>query len=963
MNDEFACQHNFHRYQLKTPKTIEVIDGRPISSSDITEYIHIDCTIGDHHEKLVAYVASIGHYPLILRIPWLKKHDMSINFPKMDIQFPSPNRLAHRSKITPTPIKGITTPQNNKICAISTTSFRRIVNNANNRYGTVEQFALSLYEINTALAKEDDKKPDIRTIVPPKYHDYLKIFEKANADKLPPHRPSDHTIPLTDGFKPPFGPLYSLSHPELQELKRWLDENLSKGFIRTSSSPAAAPILFVKKGDGSLRLVVDYRGINEGTIKNRYPLPLLQDTLMNLSKAKWFTKLDIRGAYNLICMAEGEEWKTAFRTRYCLFESLVMPFGLTNALATFQNYINDVLAPYLDCFCTAYLDDTLIYSDNFEEHQQHVRLVLDAFAKAGLHLKPKQCEFHQQEVKYLGLIISMEGIKMDPEKIRTVQDWEPPSNLKDVRAFLGFANFYCRFVRHYSRIVQPLTFLTRKGVPFAWSMEQQTAFDTLKATFTSAPVLARFDPDRDVIVEMDASDYISAGVLSQYDDDNVLHPMAYFSKKHSPTECNYKIYDKELMAIVRAFKEWRPELQSVINPIRVLSDHKNLEYFTTTKLLNRRQARWSQFLSQFNFKIVYRPGTAGGKPDALTPRSRDLPKAGDDRSLENQTTIIKPENILQLSAMATPIPASPALVQLFTDGYNEDPFPNKILKLIRDGAKHCREISLAECDEHNNLLCYHQRIWVPNYEPLKLHLLQQHHDVLAAGHPGRSKTLQYLCRNYTWPKMRTDVDRYTRNCHTCQRTKPSRHAPFGVLRPLPIPDRPWQDISMDFVTVLPWSNGCDAIWVVVDHLTKERHLVPCRMDVDAKELPNLFIAHIFRLHGLPLTIISDRGPQFAALFWKNLCRRLGIQPRLSTAFHPQTDGQTERMNAVMEQYLRAHVNYLQDDWAEWLPLAEFAANNQASETTGSCPFFANKGFDPHYQFDLLPVATNDINDQ
>jgi hypothetical protein len=271
---------------------------------------------------------------------------------------------------------------------------------------------------------------------------------------------------------------------------------------------------------------------------------------MNLSKAKWFTKLDICGAYNLIRMAKGEEWKTAFRTRYGLFETFVMPFGLTNAPATFQNYINDVLAPYLDRFCTAYLDDTLIYSDNFEEHQKHVRLVLDAFAKVGLHLKPEKCEFHQQEVKYLGLIISTEGIKMDPKKIRAVQDWEPPINLKDGRSFLGFANFYHCFVRNYSRIVQPLTFLTRKGVPFASSTEQQTALDTLKATFTSARVLAHFDPDRDVIVETDASHYVSASVLSQYDDDNVLYPVAYFSKKHSPVECNYEIYDKELMAII-----------------------------------------------------------------------------------------------------------------------------------------------------------------------------------------------------------------------------------------------------------------------------------------------------------------------------------------------------------------------------------------------------------------------------
>jgi hypothetical protein len=384
--------------------------------------------------------------------------------------------------------------------------------------------------------------------------------------------------------------LYSLSHLELEELKRWVEENLSKGFICASSSPAAAPILFIKKGDGLPRLVVDYHAINEGTIENRYLLPLMQDTLMNLSRAKWFTKLDIRGAYNLIRMAEGEEWKTTFHTRYGLFESLVMPFHLTNTPATFQNFINDVLTPYLDRFCTAYLDDTLIYSDTFEEHQEYVNLVLEAFEKATFHLKPEKCGFHHQEVKYLGLIISTEGINMDSEKITAVQDWEAPRNLKDVRAFLGFANFYRRFVWNYSKIIQPLTLLTRKGVTFVWKEEQQKAFDTLKNTLMSVPVLARFDPNCNIIVETDASNYVSAGVLSQYDNDGILHLVAYFSKKHSPAECNYEIYDKELMAIVCTFEEWRLELESIINPIYVLSDHKNLEYFTMTKLLNRRQA-------------------------------------------------------------------------------------------------------------------------------------------------------------------------------------------------------------------------------------------------------------------------------------------------------------------------------------------------------------------------------------
>jgi hypothetical protein len=249
-------------------------------------------------------------------------------------------------------------------------------------------------------------------------------------------------------------------------------------------------------------------------------------------------------------MAKGKEWKTAFCTRYGLFESLVMLFGLTNTPVIFQNYINDILAPYLDHSCTTYLDDTLIYSNNFEEHQQYVHLVLDAFAKVGLYLKSKKYEFHQQEVKYLWLIISMEGIKIDQENIRAMQDWEPPSNLKDICTFLGLANFYHCFICNYSHIVQLLTFLTCKGVPFAWSMEQQIAFDILKATFTSAPILAHSDPDQDSVVEMDASDYVSTSVLSQYHDNNVLYPMTYFSKKHSPLECNSQIYDKELMAII-----------------------------------------------------------------------------------------------------------------------------------------------------------------------------------------------------------------------------------------------------------------------------------------------------------------------------------------------------------------------------------------------------------------------------
>jgi len=272
-----------------------------------------------------------------------------------------------------------------------------------------------------------------------------------------------------------------------------------------------------------------------------------------------------------------------------------MPFGLTNAPADFQRFINETLALFLDHFTSAYLDDVLIYSDTMEEHTRHVHRVLERLTDAGLHLKPEKCEFHKTEVKYLGLIIGADGIKMDPSKVETVKAWPPPKNLRDVRALLGFANFYRRFVKGYSKVVEPLTWLTRKGQPFKWETKQQESFDGLKTSFTTALILRRFDHHRNIVVETDASDFVSAAVLSQYDDEGTLHPVAFFSKKHSPAECNYEIYDKELMAIVRAFEEWRAELQSVENPISFLTDHKNLEYFTMTKLLNHRQARWRSF--------------------------------------------------------------------------------------------------------------------------------------------------------------------------------------------------------------------------------------------------------------------------------------------------------------------------------------------------------------------------------
>lgn len=460
-------------------------------------------------------------------------------------------------------------------------------------------------------------------LVPHEYHEFLPMFSEKKARNLPPHRYVDHEIPLMEGKKPPFGRMYSMSDAELKEVREWITENLSKSFIRASSSSAASPILFVKKKDGSLRLCVDYRALNDITLKDRHPLPRIEETLNQIRGSKYFTRLDLRACFNQIRIKEGDEWKTAFRTRYGLFEFLVMPFGLTNAPATAQRFVNDTLREYLDHFCVVYIDDILIYSTGtLEDHRQQVRLVLAKLREAGLCIKPEKCEFNVQKTAFLGFIISAGGIEMDPAKVNAVLDWESPRSVRDVQCFLGFANFYRRFILKYSDFCRPLFDLLRKEapVPFNWTRECDAAFQSLKVKFTSAPILRHFDPDLDTVVETDASDYCVSGVLSQRHlregGGSALHPVAYVSEKMSAAECNYGVGDKELLAIIVALGKWRIYLHALPRPFSILTDHHNLQSFATKALLSRRQARWAQFLAEFKYTIFFRPGKQNG---GLTP--------------------------------------------------------------------------------------------------------------------------------------------------------------------------------------------------------------------------------------------------------------------------------------------------------------------------------------------------------
>ena len=449
-----------------------------------------------------------------------------------------------------------------------------------------------------------DEGEDPLTQVPLEFSQYLRIMGKEAADALPEHQPYDCRIDLKEGATAPWGPIYPLSEVELQTLREWLKEMERTGKIKRSTSAAGSPILFVPKPNGrGLRLCVDYRGLNSVTIPNRYPLPLMQELQDRVQGAQWLTKMDLKNGFNLIRIREGDEWKTAFRTRYGLYEFQVMPFGLTNAPSTFQDMMNHVLSDLLDVGVLAYMDDILVYGKTREEHDQLVIEVLRRLQENGLAVAPEKCVWRAQEVEFLGYVIGKKGIEMAKNKVEAVLDWKTPKSLTEVQSFLGFANFYRRFIQDYSKIARPLTELTKKSDKWAWNKEAETAFQQLKNRFTSAPILAHFDAQKPVIIETDASDFAIGAVLSQRDQENRLHPVAFHSRKFSPAEINYEIHDKELLAIVDAFKHWRRYCEGATHQVQVFSDHQNLEYFTTTKVLNRRQARWAQELAGIDFRI------------------------------------------------------------------------------------------------------------------------------------------------------------------------------------------------------------------------------------------------------------------------------------------------------------------------------------------------------------------------
>lgn len=781
---------------------------------------------------------------------------------------------------------------------------------------------------------------------------YSHIFSLQNCS-LPPHRPYDITIELKDGCDAPFGGLYNLAMNKQIELKSYLNDLLQKGFIRPSKSAAAAPIFFAKVPGKKNCPCVDYRGLNKVTKRDSYPIPVMSWLLNQLKGCTRFAKIDLKAAFNLLRVAEGDEWKTAFRTPWGLFEYLVMPFGLANAPACFQRFIQWVLREYLDVFCFVYLEDILIFSKSDEEHMEHIEKIFSALSEHKLTASAEKCAFFQTSVVFLGFVISVTGISMDPKKLSTIADWPYPKNLSDLQRFLGFTNFYRRFIPSFSGIAGPLTALTGNKVNTNLGLEYKEArhsFLTLKKLFCKAPFLLHFDFNLPRILQVDSSGYAFSGILSQRNETGDIKPVAYFSRKLNPTEKRWQVHDQELGAIVNCFEEWRAWLLGSNTPTIVFSDHANLRYFMSAQKLTARQARWASFLSEFDFDILH----VAGKSNPADPASRRSDYAGEEeqtdriillgcredlRPSEKQTevSVVRIRNkdirgILDPSSMF--MPADTDTLRSIQSLYQTDDslkIKTPSFLTFRDG-----------------IWWWRDKIYVPS--SMRHLIMKEYHETPLAGHWGSFKTLDMITRTFGWQNMRSDILTFIKDCISCQQVKVDHRSPQGLLNPLPIPDRPWSNIGVDFIVKLPVSNGFDSVMVVVDHFSKASHFIPAKETCSAGEMALSFIKEIFRLHGLQDKIFSDRGTLFMSKFWTSVLAHLGIKSTPSTAFHPQTDGQVERINALLEDYLRHFCAEEQDDWAKWLPIAEFSYNNTASSATKFSPFFTQKGFHPRFNY-------------
>src|SRR3954467_166058 len=743
---------------------------------------------------------------------------------------------------------------------------------------------------------------------------------------MPPDRDVEFLIDLLPRSRPIAKRPYKMSVNELKELKKQLGEQLQKGFIQPSSSSWGAPVLFVEKKDRSQRLCIDYCSLNEVTIKNKYPLPRINDPFDQLEGARVFSKIDLRSGYFQLKIREQDIPKTAFTTRYGFYEYTVMPFGLTNAPAYFINMMNKLFMEFLDKFVVVFIDDILIYSKSKEENEGHLRLILEKLREHKLYAKLSKCEFWLNEVGFLGHIVSGDGVAVDPIRVSAVTEWESPNSVKEVRIFLGLAGYYRRFIENFSKVAKPMTELLKKDKKFAWSEGCEVSFHELKKRLVTAPVLCLPDLEKDFQVYCDASHQGLGALLMQ--DGKVV---AYASRQLKTHEVNYPTHDLELASVVHALKTWRHYLLG--KRCEVFTDHKCLKYIFTQKEINMRQIRWLELIKDYDLNLQYHPGKANVVADALSRKVfvNGLTKGELPDDLCAQFRDLRLEIVPEGHLMSLDV--QPTLLDKIKEAQKTDKEIEEIKEKIGVGkAKGFHE-------DEQGTLWYGKRICIPQDPELRKLILPEAHNSPYSIHPGNTKMYMDVKERFWLNNLKKNIAEHIALCDVCSRVKAEHQKPAGLLQPLPIPDWKWDKIGMDFITGLPRTRSAyDSIWVIVDRLTKVAHFISVKTTYTSAKLGKIYMSRIVCLHGVPKSIVSDRGTQFTSHFWRQLHESLGTRLEFSTTFHPQTDGQTKRTNQILEDMLRACALDYGASWDESLPYAEFSYNNSYQASIGMAPF-------------------------
>lgn len=779
---------------------------------------------------------------------------------------------------------------------------------------------------------------------------YAHIFQPLEAGVKNKYQYQQEVIP-TEPHVPPFKPMYRLSQAELEEMTKQIQHFLQMGWIRPSDSPYGAPILFAVKADGSLRMCIDYRQLNKITIKNKYPLPNIADLIDMLQGAQYFTSIDLLAGYHQIALRESDIPKTAFRTPLGHFECLVLWEGLTNAPSVFQSIMYRLLSPFVGKFVCLYIDDILIFSRTEEEHYDHIERVLKVLSDNNLKAKLQKCQWMQRQTKFLGWVVSRDGISPDPSKIKAILDFPRPTNTSDLRRFNGMCNFFRKFIYKFSHVMKPLTEKQNAPSPWGpndWTPEMQSAFDTMKKLLTSTPVLALPDFKKQFEVMADASGIGCGAVLLQD-----TRPVAFFSKAFNDTERKMITSDQELAAIIYALKEWRCYLEG---PEFILkTDHEPLTFFETVAQLSRKKTTWLEFLSRFKYKWVHIPGKSNVVADALSrihswnqkqvesvvahvayvcsllAPIQQLPQPDDDE--EFRELYGDPSTNLHdvLDSQLLDDELNPLIAHILLS-YSEDP----AFQVKSDYKK-----------TKAGLYIQNNRIVVGEYYPVIEFIMSSAHDDSLYGHKGFDKTYETIRKDFTWNKMYSDIKHYCETCKVCQTSKSRTAKEQGLLQPLQLPTRKWGSISMDFICNLPKTRKhYTAILVVVDRFTKMIRLFPCKRVLNSQELADIIYNEIVKHYGLPYEIITDRGTQFVSDFTRDLWAHFDTKLKPSTAYRPQTDGQTERMNRMLHEYIRNYIGNSHTDWDRHLVGAEFAHNQSYCKAIGTTPFFLMYGYHP-----------------